>query len=344
MARQDHVHRSRTTPREPPESSPAWSRQTLAPFTSGHRQRCPACRPHRCPAGRPGRHPSTRCPTTHQRPLDRRWARAQRPRPNRGRRSSVVSRTSTPDPPGTLTHRRRGTDAFVLTCSGHLETAAPEVRSWTGTAVQWSHEDAGWSRGGRGGTDRGLVHLCGPAAHPCCLGGAVRDRRTSFLGGRAISYPPTVRGGTIATCRRHGHTPLRQPHRRHDATRQLQTVLGVVGLATSPHGPAIQTGLTGDRDPSRRLFAKTGLIIRAGARFTLTVPAGSPGGLGIGCGNSARPHRDVVIAGCPDVEHTGWLSYPGGFWINHPACVSLVVRAGGRTQQVHIGLGVACPG
>jgi len=123
-----------------------------------------------------------------------------------------------------------------------------------------------------------------------------------------------------------------------------QTVLGVVGLATSPQAPAVQTAVTGDREPSRRLFAKIGLIVRAGARFTLTVLAGSPGGLGIGWGNSARPHRDVVVAGCPDVEHTGWLSYPGGYWINHPACVVLVVRAGGRTQRVHVGLGVACPG
>lgn len=47
-------------------------------------------------------------------------------------------------------------------------------------------------------------------------------------------------------------------------------VLGVVALPASPHmRRALQTTLTGSRDPAARLFAKEGLVVRAGARFEL---------------------------------------------------------------------------
>ncbi len=44
------------------------------------------------------------------------------------------------------------------------------------------------------------------------------------------------------------------------------------GLPTSPHSRALQTARTHDVPPEPRLFAKTGLLIRADSRFSLLVP------------------------------------------------------------------------
>ncbi|MBO0821755.1 MAG: hypothetical protein J2P26_13005, partial [Nocardiopsaceae bacterium] len=123
----------------------------------------------------------------------------------------------------------------------------------------------------------------------------------------------------------------------------MRIVLGVVGLPASPGYPALQTGLTGDGDGARRLYAKTGLVIRAGTTFELVVPAGFAGRLGIGWGHSARPAPRIVVRDCPG-PGGGWLAYAGGYWIDHPACVPIIVKAGGRQQEVHIGLGTPCPG
>ncbi len=118
------------------------------------------------------------------------------------------------------------------------------------------------------------------------------------------------------------------------------TLLGVVALPTSPTAPAAQTALSGDPNRALRLFVKTGLVIRAGSTVELVAAAGA----GIGWGNSAVAHHRFLAGPCPNSAHTGWLSYPGGFWLNHPACVDLTVHAAGRTQRARMGLGTACPG
>ena len=123
----------------------------------------------------------------------------------------------------------------------------------------------------------------------------------------------------------------------------LQVVLGVVALPASPRYPALQTSLSGDGSGAPRLFAKTGLVIRAGTTFELIVPAPFTKRLSIGWGLPSRPHHRVVVNSCPDLGG-GWLAYAGGYWIDHPACVPIIVRAGGKQQQVHIGVGKACPG
>ena len=118
----------------------------------------------------------------------------------------------------------------------------------------------------------------------------------------------------------------------------LRVVLGVVALPTSPGYPALQTSVTGG---PRRLFAKTGLLIRPGTTFELMVPAPFTGRLSIGW---STPGNRVIVRNCASPGHGGWLAYVGGYWIDHPACVPIIVRAGNRQQQVYIGLGTACPG
>ena len=123
----------------------------------------------------------------------------------------------------------------------------------------------------------------------------------------------------------------------------LQVVLGVVALPASPGYPALQTSLSGAGNGPLRLFAKTGLLVRPGTTFELIVPAPFTSRLSIGWGTPVTPSHQVLVGNCAGTGG-GWLAYAGGYWIDHPACVPLIVRAGGKQQQVRIGIGTACPG
>ena len=123
----------------------------------------------------------------------------------------------------------------------------------------------------------------------------------------------------------------------------LQVVLGVVALPASPGYPALGTSLSGDGNGPLRLFAKTGLLIRPGTTFELIVPARFTSQLSMGWGMPGTPGHRVLVDNCANAGG-GWLAYAGGYWVDHPACVPVIVRAGGKQQQVHVGVGTACPG
>jgi hypothetical protein len=130
-----------------------------------------------------------------------------------------------------------------------------------------------------------------------------------------------------------------------DLAAPLQVVLGVVALPISPRYPALGTALSGDGNGPLRLFAKTGLFFRPGTKFELIVPARFASRLRIGWGAPGTPSQIVQVSNCASPGGGGgWLAVAGGYWIDHPACVPIIVRAGGRQQQVHIGVGKACPG
>jgi hypothetical protein len=130
-----------------------------------------------------------------------------------------------------------------------------------------------------------------------------------------------------------------------DLAAPLQVVLGVVALPISPRYPALGTARSGDGNGPLRLFAKTGLFFRPGTKFELIVPARFAGRLRIGWGAPGTPSQIVEVSNCASPGGGGgWLAVPGGYWIDHPACVPITVRAGGKQRQVHIGVGKACPG
>jgi hypothetical protein len=147
------------------------------------------------------------------------------------------------------------------------------------------------------------------------------------------SAAPT--GGSVLACGNYidGNAPVAS----------LQTVLGVVALPASPGYPALGTSLSGDGNGALRLFAKTGLVIKPGTTFELIVPARFANRLSIGWGLPGTPSHRVAVNNCSN-PGGGWLAYAGGYWIDHPACVPIIVRAGSKQQEVHIGVGTPCPG
>jgi hypothetical protein len=125
-------------------------------------------------------------------------------------------------------------------------------------------------------------------------------------------------------------------------TPDVTVVLDAVDLPASPAYSPLQAA---DSGGTPRLFAKTGLLIRAGVPSRVEVPASGDPSVGIGwSGWPAEPGRAVVVPGCPDLRGTGWLSFAGGYWADEPLCLPLDVRTGDRLQRVEIGIGTACAG
>lgn len=93
---------------------------------------------------------------------------------------------------------------------------------------------------------------------------------------------------------------------------------------------------------SPRLFAKQGLLVRAGAQPELRVPADWESRAWIGWGNPAGPASFVTVSACSPSGSDPWIAFAGGYYVDEPACVPIVVRSAGRETTVRVGVGVAC--
>ncbi len=121
--------------------------------------------------------------------------------------------------------------------------------------------------------------------------------------------------------------------------------MGTVALPTAPRAAALQTAPSGDSNPAIRLFAKTGLVVKAGAKIELEVPKNARAQFAIGWGGAPSTPAWLVRIDCPgDAARSGWHAYVGGYWLPKPACVPIIVRVDGQEQLVHLGLGTPCSG
>ena len=91
----------------------------------------------------------------------------------------------------------------------------------------------------------------------------------------------------------------------------MQVVLGVVGLPTSPGHSALGASESGLIDPAARLFAKSGLTVKAGASFRITVPADFADQARIGWGSPGEMTTRLAVNACPAAAGThssGWTT------------------------------------
>jgi hypothetical protein len=148
--------------------------------------------------------------------------------------------------------------------------------------------------------------------------------------------PPAV--ADTLTCANGMGTKLRGLH--------LQPVLGVVALPAEPTAAALGTARL--KDPGLpRLFAKSALLVRAGATFELSTAHGSPKSLAFSWHphqGSPAPTRSLVVRGCRSTSNSTWLAFIGGYYIDHSSCVALIVRTSTAQRRVRIGLGAPCAG
>jgi hypothetical protein len=117
-------------------------------------------------------------------------------------------------------------------------------------------------------------------------------------------------------------------------------LLGAVGLPTADSDRlALQTSYDSG-EPPLNFFAKAGLLVRGGVAFTIEVSE-PPSSALIGWGSPAEFGSTVSSAGCPG---DGWLGFAGGFLVDQPHCVRLVIEALGGEEQVEVGVGAPCEG
>ena len=68
------------------------------------------------------------------------------------------------------------------------------------------------------------------------------------------------------------------------------------------------------------------------------------GQLAVGWGGSpSSPGSGITSTPCSGADHE-WVALPGGYWVSHTMCATLLLRVDGQEQQVTIGLGDPCPG
>ncbi len=110
-----------------------------------------------------------------------------------------------------------------------------------------------------------------------------------------------------------------------------------------PDAPVISTDDSGEADPAARLFAKWGLVVRAGAVVDLRVAPGWQDRARLGWGGTGTPAATVTVHACaPEGGQAQWMAFVGGTWVAQAACVPLIVTSDGQDDPVDLGIGLPC--
>ncbi|MFG3641230.1 hypothetical protein ACGF3C_13290 [Micromonospora sp. NPDC047762] len=110
-----------------------------------------------------------------------------------------------------------------------------------------------------------------------------------------------------------------------------------------PTAPVMSAQDSGEADPAARLFAKWGLVVRAGTVVDLRVAPAWQDRARLGWGGTGTPAAAVTVHACaPEGGQAQWMAFVGGTWVAQPACVPLIVTSNGQTDRVNLGIGVPC--
>jgi len=117
-------------------------------------------------------------------------------------------------------------------------------------------------------------------------------------------------------------------------------VLGSIALSLDTPLTASPSGLGVG---PRRLFAKSGLLVRSGFAAGLSLYGSGAERARIGWGAPPRAAVTVVVPPCP-ADPAGWLVFSGGYWVDEPRCVGVELWTAAGTQRVTVGVGRSCSG
>jgi hypothetical protein len=174
-----------------------------------------------------------------------------------------------------------------------------------------------------------LATGCTPAAPSTRPGPSATPPSTTPPTVAASTIPAPTGTGTVNCDHSIAHLKTPSPGTR--------TVLGVVALPGRVLSPV--------RDQDGWLWAKQGLEVRAGAVVEIVVAPAAAGHAKMGWGSPAEPGGRLTVTGCPTTGCVGgcdWLAFAGGYWVDAPRCVPLVIRSGGREERIGVAVGTPC--
>ncbi|NND13907.1 MAG: hypothetical protein HKO10_08075 [Acidimicrobiia bacterium] len=93
-------------------------------------------------------------------------------------------------------------------------------------------------------------------------------------------------------------------------------------------------------DPDGRLWAKDGLVIRAGAQFEILAPTSTGEDLTFGWG-SIDGVSAIRVPAC-EFRGSDWMVYAGGWTPRERGCYDVFIRVDGVIESVQMAIGAPC--
>lgn len=120
-------------------------------------------------------------------------------------------------------------------------------------------------------------------------------------------------------------------------------VMAITGGAPGSETDPVQ--LSGNADSNGFSFAKIGIAIKAGAKFSIVVPPAWQDRMRIGWSNKGPVLATILqVPGCTSaIPGTEWVVYPGGFRVKAAACVPLMIGTDAGTHSIQVPIGKSCP-
>jgi hypothetical protein len=120
-------------------------------------------------------------------------------------------------------------------------------------------------------------------------------------------------------------------------------VMAITGGAPGSELDPIQ--LSYNTDSNGFSYAKVGIAIKTGAKFTIVVPPAWQDRVRIGWGNKGPVLATTLqVPGCTSaIPGTEWVVYPGGFRLKAAACVPLTIETDAGTRSIQVPIGKRCP-
>jgi len=119
-------------------------------------------------------------------------------------------------------------------------------------------------------------------------------------------------------------------------SRREYTVIGgqmaVARLATGA-SPNASTG---------GFFAKRGLLVKQGASFEIVSSNTRRVDVSMSWGGAPRTNN-LKVSSCGEAGARRWMAFPGGFYVDRRACVTVLVKIDADTSRLRVAAGATCP-
>ncbi|MBY5163631.1 hypothetical protein [Salsipaludibacter albus] len=152
----------------------------------------------------------------------------------------------------------------------------------------------------------------------------------------SASAPPAPDGARTLPC----DDSIEQ---RDDLPEGYSAVLDAVALPFAPGSDRALQAVRDDQEGVPPFWSKIGLLVRADSGVSLEIDAPEREAV-LGWGHAGDPDyfgTAITTSGC---DGDGWLAFVGGFRVDDPRCLDLIVTTASAEQPSQVGVGAPCDG